>query len=702
MNEGYDHRVLEEQRRKATVLADALEGMSDIVREQLSLTDLGADLHGRAESVRTDKFRVVVVGAFSRGKSTLLNAMLGHDILPQKVNPSTAIITVIEFAQTPSVRIKFCDGRPDRASMSVEEFRSEYVLNEVDMAEPRGSKHWDADEFGSSDKQHATGSTPVILSDRFSDVDYATVYYPLELCRFGVEMVDSPGLQAHPLHTARTLKFLKRADAVVMVLDATALLDQEERHFLETVLLPEGLRNIFFVVNKWNLIEQHVLRPQDLQAEYERLNQRIREQLTPFCVVGGQDRSAERVFRVNLLGALKARLQQPVGAKMLEESAVPTFEAALQRFLVNEKGRARNDVVLAAIKTTAGEVRRYIATEIALANKPIAEIEAEYLAIQPKLERLRGIKKHIEGFLDAKSANLQDSLALSFQTQVRKIDARLPEAVDGFDLRELTKGVMIWKAATDWLRSDENKFAKKVERHLIPQLTRFLEKEFAVWHEAVKRHELPAVAVDIDKHLESEAAEYQAVLREIEQRLGIEGNTLKIQELVSNWLRGDRSPGQSGGSIELSTAGMAVLGDLGYLIAGIATDIASELLVHMTTVWIPVIGALVTAFRLAMREANIRDDMKEKIVLGVREKLRELELTRSALIRDDIRKDFSSLKAKIAGTIEHEIGLIDASLKDVLDRKSRTEFSAQAERRRLEAAQSMLDENMKQVRAALG
>jgi len=699
MNEGYDHRLLQEQRRKSAALADGLEGMADIVRERLRLVDLSTKLHGRAESVRADKFRVVVVGAFSRGKSTLLNAMLGHDILPQKVNPSTAIITVIEFAQTPSVQVKFRDDVRPKREMSIQQFKSEYVLNESDMAEPRGSKHWDQEqkESGLPGKQDIP---PVVLSDRFSDVDYATVYYPMELCRFGVEMVDSPGLQAHPLHTARTLDFLKHADAVVMVLDATVLLDLQERHFLEATLLPEGLRNIFFVVNKWNLIEQCMLRPQDLQAEYDRLNQRIREQLTPFCVVGGKDRSAERIFRVNLLGALKSRLQSPVGAKMLQESEVPAFEAALQGFLVNEKGHARNDVVLAALKTTADEVRRYIATEISLATKPIAEIEAEYVAIQPKLDRLRGIKKHIEGFLDAKSANLQDSLALSFQSQVRKIDARLPEAVESFDLSEVTSGLMIWIAATDWLRADENKFAKRVERHLVPQLTRFLEKEFAIWHEAVKLHVLPAVAIDIDTHLEADAKEYQAVLHEIEQRLGIEGNTLQIRELVNNWL-GNRSPGESGGGIELSSAGMAVLGDLSYLIAGIATDIASELLVHMTTVWIPVIGALFTAFRLALREGKIRQEMKEKIIVSVREKLRELELTRSAQIREDVKTDFSSLKTKIAGSIEGEITLIDASLNDILDRKTKTEFSAQEEKRRLDAAQIMLNENMEQVRAAL-
>jgi GTPase SAR1 family protein len=698
MSAGYDHQVLKDQSRKTNALADGLASMANLVGERLNLSDLSARLQGRADSVRADKFRVVVVGAFSRGKSTLMNALLGDSILPQKVNPSTAIITVVEFAEQPSVRIKYNDGKPDRVNLSIDNFCKEYVLNESDMSEPKGSRSWEApDEAGSGS---SLVPATVVLHDRFSDIDHAIVYYPLEICRYGVDVVDSPGLQAHPLHTARTLKFLKSADAVVMVLDATALLDQQERHFLETVLLPERLRNIFFLVNKWNLIEHHVLRPQDLQAEYDRIDQRIREQITPFCVVNNVDRSAERVFRVNLFGAIKARLQKPVAQADLEKTGVPSFEQALQNFLVHEKGRARNEVVLGVLNTTAEEVRRFISTELHALDKPIAQIQAEHAAIQPKLDRLRGIKKHIEGFLDAKSSNLQDTLALSFQSQVRKIDARLPEAVAQFDLQELTKGVMIWKAATDWLQSDENKFAKKVERHLMPQITRFLEREFAEWHEAVKTNLLPAIAVDIDKHLESEAQEYQRVLHEIEERLGIEGNTLQISDLVRNWLGGSQV-GEGGEDLAVSGAGMAVLGDLGFLIAGIATDIASEILLHMSVVWIPVIGALVTAIRLAQREYIIRQEMAEKIVQGVRDKLRELELSRSARIRADVKRDFELLKSKIAGSIEAEIALIDASLQDILARKQEHEFSAEQETLRLEAAQKSLQESIVQARAAL-
>src|SRR6266851_5933249 len=266
----------------AIVLANGLEEIAAVVSDQLGLDIPASQLHSRAESLRTDRFRIVVVGGFSRGKSTLLNAVLGCEILPQKVTPSTAIITLIEYADSPSVRIRFVDQSRAEATLSLDEFRESYVLDEKDFKDGQ------------------------IDTDRFTQIDHAVVFYPVELCRHKVSLVDSPGLQDDPVRTARTKKFLKRADAIVMVLDATKLLEQEDTHFLETVLLPEGLKNIFFAINKWNLVVEHLLRPEDADREFADLERRIRDRLFPFCMIDGRDRSSERIFRLNALGALKA------------------------------------------------------------------------------------------------------------------------------------------------------------------------------------------------------------------------------------------------------------------------------------------------------------------------------------------------------------------------------------------------------------
>lgn len=482
-----------------------------------------------------------------------------------------------------------------------------------------------------------------------------------------------------------------------MVLDATTLLTQEEVHFLESVLLPEGFRNIFFLINKWNLVEQSVLRPEDVEREFAGLESRIRDRLFPFCMIDRRDRSAERIFRVNALGALKGRMRKPQSAAMLEESNLPAFEASLQRFLVEDRGKARTDLILAAVKTTCDEINRFIATQMTLAGKSIAEIEAEQVALKPKLDRLRGIRQHIVGFLDTQAANLQDRLVISFQNQITKIDGELLAAVESFDLSEITKGSMVWTSLTDWAREDKNKFAKKIERCVKPQVQRMLEHRLLEWRESVVKNEMKAVMIDVDKHLQEEAAEYQRVMREIEERIGIHGSPLQVKELVERWLGQD----DIGGSGKFELSGVGVLGDLSWLVGGIALDVVAEVFTHMTFVWIPIVGLMITAARLLWREANLRKQIREKIVQAIREGLAKASQTEAAKIRAKVKEGFNGLKGKIAGNIDEEIAIIEASLQSIVDRKKEREYSVENEKLRLEAAHAAIGATVERVHATL-
>ncbi|MBI1830467.1 MAG: dynamin family protein, partial [Planctomycetes bacterium] len=224
----------EQAEKNAKLLADGLEEIAGVVGKELGLDSESQKLTNRAAQVREDRFRVLVVGEFKRGKSTLLNALLGDDILPRKVAECTAVVTLIQYGDRPQVQVAFTDGSVGPI-LSVEEFKKKYELT-IEDSEDRNA-----------------------AMDRFSKVDHAVLSYPVELCRHRIELVDSPGLGAHATRTQRTQKFLPQADAVVFVLYAPQFLKEDESHFLETVLLPMGLRNVFFVINGWNLIDESVV-----------------------------------------------------------------------------------------------------------------------------------------------------------------------------------------------------------------------------------------------------------------------------------------------------------------------------------------------------------------------------------------------------------------------------------------------------------
>jgi ribosome biogenesis GTPase A len=88
------HRDLERLVRRLTMLC---EGRAERV---LRLS----------ERIDSQRFHIAVLGEFKRGKSTLVNALIGRELLPSGVVPLTTVATEVHFGTGPST-VVFSDGR---------------------------------------------------------------------------------------------------------------------------------------------------------------------------------------------------------------------------------------------------------------------------------------------------------------------------------------------------------------------------------------------------------------------------------------------------------------------------------------------------------------------------------------------------------------------------------------------------------------
>ena len=236
-----------------------------------------------------DRFNLLVIGRFSRGKTTLMNALLGTDRLPTGVLPLTSVITSVAYGSRERVRIQF-EGGGAGFDISMEQF-PEYVTEQGNPGNMRR-------------------------------IRAARVELPAELLRRGFYFVDTPGLGSAITENSRTTEaFLPQADAVILVSGYDGPLSDDEVRVARSI--SEAGHPVFLVLNKQDLAAA------PLQREVEEF---ARRRLADFMRV-----AAPQVFSVSALDALTARTKRDgLGYAM---SGVAQLERKLTEFLVEQKHR---------------------------------------------------------------------------------------------------------------------------------------------------------------------------------------------------------------------------------------------------------------------------------------------------------------------------------------------------------------------------
>jgi GTP-binding protein EngB required for normal cell division len=167
-----------------------------------------------------DRFNLVVAGRFSRGKSSLMNALLDTERLPMGIVPITSVITTVSY------------GTRERALI---DFEGSHFPLEVKL-----------DALSSYVTQQANPGNERLI-------DLARVELPAELLRRGFHFVDTPGLGSSVFaNTQTTERFLPQADALMLVTSFDSALTQDELQAIRRIA-PSPAR-VFLVVNKADLV----------------------------------------------------------------------------------------------------------------------------------------------------------------------------------------------------------------------------------------------------------------------------------------------------------------------------------------------------------------------------------------------------------------------------------------------------------------
>ncbi len=250
-----------------------------------------AERHQRIRELQArlaeDRFNLVVVGRFSRGKSSLMNAVLGHDWLPTGIVPLTSVITTVTYGTTPKVVLEYQDRG----------FRSKIELGAlVDHITQAGNP------------------------GNIKKIKIAEVHLPAEILRRGFFFVDTPGLGSPIAENTRTTEsFLPEADAFLLVTGYESPLSEDEARFLRSV--SSSAQRVFIVLNKQDTVDP---------AQRSQALAYLEDQLHSLF-----ERDLPSIFSISARDGLEAKKKQD--SQLLDASGLPRLEDKLVQFLLAEK-----------------------------------------------------------------------------------------------------------------------------------------------------------------------------------------------------------------------------------------------------------------------------------------------------------------------------------------------------------------------------
>ncbi|EDX84577.1 Dynamin family protein [Synechococcus sp. PCC 7335] len=265
------------------------------------------EVRSLAQKVQSQKFRLAVVGEFSQGKSTFLNALLGEELQPVRAIPCSGALTVLKYGPVKRVVCYYKDGT--QSEIPFDQYQQQASIPE----------------------EAALGNRELKLAE--SNIDEIVLEHPdLELCRHQVEIVDSPGLNEHPDRTAVTERLLQDTDAAIFLANAQRPMTKGERdllkglkHRLQIEDSGAPASNLFVLVNFMDLLRS----PED-KAQVQTLVKNVVH--NPADPLVSED---NRVHFVSARSALEATLTQTPNE---HSKPFSEFVSALETFLVEERG----------------------------------------------------------------------------------------------------------------------------------------------------------------------------------------------------------------------------------------------------------------------------------------------------------------------------------------------------------------------------
>jgi hypothetical protein len=263
-------------------------------------------------------------------------------------------------------------------------------------------------------------------SERTSRYRKLELYWPLELCRHGVDIIDSVGLDDPESRDEITLQYAKSADVILYCMKSHDVYSSRDKQVL-SMLQGLGYHTIFFIITYYGHIREAVMLGQTTEEAFHRLQEK---NLSPWTELG-----SDGIKYVDSQSALIGRMQK--NAALVAESGIVEIERSLQRFLAREKGRAKLLTSLRSLRAVNRSVCNVIPARIGMWETSAENLEERYRNAEMPLRGLETTRRLIQSQVNSSlkdmtrnAADLAEAYFLELPGRVKDVEQRNTQAND--------------------------------------------------------------------------------------------------------------------------------------------------------------------------------------------------------------------------------------------------------------------------------
>ena len=445
----------EEEEKKSSFkeLKSILESIVDEVKELVTTNEKFKDeLTDTKHYLNNQKFSIGITGVMNAGKSTMLNALMGKEILGSAVVPETANLTIVKHNPSETAKVYYWNKaewqRIENAAKELESMR-DYV-NETHriFGNELSSYIKEESRFDEVDVKDLSLYTSAEASGKKCNlVKYVELGSDLDFLKDGIEIVDTPGLDDPVIQREEiTKEYLSQCDMMLHLMNVSQSATLKDVEFIIDALLYQNISKLLIVITRADTVSK-----EQLQEVIDYTKSSIERQLR------AQNKDSQLDYILKTIKFI------PISGRMALLHRTGRAQEAL------DKGYTLED-------TGILEIENYLNETLFGSNSQKGEIVVQ----SAKSQILRTIEK--------------ENLSLNYELQLL---SKSKEELEN-ELKNFTKRKEVNKRIFDAMNEDIN-FYKNDAKNYIDSLATFLQSELIDLQNVIKQRVISDVRYSFEK-----------------------------------------------------------------------------------------------------------------------------------------------------------------------------------------------------------